>query len=73
MQFGPVTKFYKRNTSTSKKIDYNIMSANPDAIVFFPIYSKFAATRFSLIKPFYLTEPENRTKKSLTQLLNYCF
>ena len=29
--------------------------------------------KFSLAVTFYLTETENRTKKSLTQLLHYCF
>ena len=28
---------------------------------------------FSLIVTFYLTKTENRTKKTLTQLPNYCF
>ena len=61
------------------------MSENCDVIVFFLIYGQFTAIRkpnsgsmsikliFSLIVIFYPTEPENRTKKSLTQLLYYCF
>ena len=58
------------------------MSANCD-MVFFQIYGQFAAiekpdsgrmvykTYFSLIVTFHLTELENRTKKSLTQLVYF--
>ena len=61
------------------------MLVNFDAIVFFRFMANFAAIRkpnsgsismklrFSLVVTFYLAEPENRTKKSLTQLLHYCF
>ena len=45
MKLGPVTKFDKRNTSTSKNTDDNVMSANCDVIVFFPIYGQFSAIR----------------------------
>ena len=45
MKIGPVTKLYKGNISTSKKLDDDSMSANCDAIVFFPIYDQFAALR----------------------------
>ena len=55
------------------------MSENCDAIVIFLIYGQFGAIWnpdaqsvkliFSLIVTFYIiTKPENRTKKSLTQL-----
>ena len=43
MKLGSVTKLDKRNKRTSKKIDDDVMSANYDIIVFFPIYSQFAA------------------------------
>ena len=43
MKFGPVTKFYKRNKTTSKKIDNDVTSENCDAIVSFPIYDQFGA------------------------------
>ena len=33
MKLGPVTKLYKRNTATSKKLDDDVLSANYDAIV----------------------------------------
>ena len=45
MKLGPVTKPDKRNTSTSKKFEDNVMSANCDVMVFLPIYSKFAVIR----------------------------
>ena len=43
MKFEAVTKLDKRNTETSKKFDNDVMSANWDVIVFFPIYGQFAA------------------------------
>ena len=43
MKLEPATKLDKRNTSTSKKIDNDVMLANCDVIVFFPIHSQFAA------------------------------
>ena len=62
------------------------MSASCDVIVFFLVHGQFAAIQkldsenawsmkltLSLIATFYLTDPENRTKKSLKQLLYYCF
>ena len=45
MKFGPVTKLDKRNTSTSKKLGDDIMSANCNVIAFFLIYGQFAAIR----------------------------
>ena len=86
MKLGPVTKRDKENTGTSKKLDDDVMLADCDVIVFSPIYGPFADIRkpdfrcmiykkltFSLTVTFYLTKPENRTKKSLTQLSYYCF
>ena len=43
MNVGPVTKLHKRNKTTSKKFDDDVMSANCDVIVIFPIYSPFGA------------------------------
>ena len=37
MKYGPVTKLGKRNTTTSKKIDDDILSAKYDVVVIFPI------------------------------------
>ena len=85
MELGPVPKIGTRYTLTSKrkKNDNDIMSANCDVIVFFLNYGKFATIpkpdsghMVSKIEIFIngnLAEPENSTKKSLTQLLYYCF
>ena len=85
MKLGPVTKLDKRNKTTSKKVDDNIMPKNCAAIVVFPIYSQFGAIRkpdsgliscktYIFIKTtFYLTKTANRTKNPLTQLSHYCF
>ena len=35
--------------------------------------TEFAEVMFLVTVPFCLTKTENRTKKSLTQLLHYCF
>ena len=35
---GPVTKLDKRNKTTSKKFDDDVMSENCEVIVIFPIY-----------------------------------
>ena len=43
MKLGPVTRLNKRNTVTSKEIDYNLISADCDVIVIFPIYDHFSA------------------------------
>ena len=40
---GPVTKLHKRNKTTLKKFDDNIMLGNCDAIIIFPIYGQFGA------------------------------
>ena len=39
MEFGPMTKIDKRNMTTSSKIDDDVMLANCDVIILFPIYS----------------------------------
>ena len=41
MNLGPLTTFDKRNKITSKNFDNDVISANCDAIVFFPIYDQF--------------------------------
>ena len=42
-QPGPVTKIDKRNMAMSKKFDDDVMSANCEVILIFPIYGKFGA------------------------------
>ena len=81
MKLRQVTKLNKTNTVTSKKFDGDVMSANCDVIVFFPIYGEFAAIRkadsgrmvcktyiFINNNLFYFTKTDNKTKKSLMQL-----
>ena len=43
MKLGAVTKPDKKNTATSKKFDDDVILANCDAIVYFPIYGQFGA------------------------------
>ena len=45
MKLGPVTKLYKRNKTTSKNFDDDVMSENCDVIVIFSIYGQFGAIR----------------------------
>ena len=45
IKLGPVTKLDKRNKTTSKKFDEDVMSANLDVIVIFPIYGQLEAIR----------------------------
>ena len=85
MKFGPVTKRDTRNKITSKKFDDDVVSANCEVSVIFPIYGQFGTIRkldsgliicktyISQIVTFFLTKTEKRTKKCLTQLLHYCF
>ena len=44
MKLGPVTKLDKRNKTTSKTFDNDIMSTNCDITVIFSIYGQFGAT-----------------------------
>ena len=84
MKLGPVPKLDRRNKTTSKKIDDDIMSEYCDVIVIFQIFCQYGAVwrldsghrvqkLFLVMVTFCLTEAENRTKKSLTQLSHYCF
>ena len=43
MKLEPATKLDKRNKTTSKKSDDDVLSANCNAIVIFPIYGQFGA------------------------------
>ena len=45
MKLGPVTKLDKRNKTTSKKFDVDVMSENYDVIVIFRIFGQFGALR----------------------------
>ena len=41
MKLKPVTKLHKNNKIPSKKCDNDVMSANCDVIVIFPIFGQF--------------------------------
>ena len=43
MKLGPVAELDKRNKTTSKKYDNDVMSENFEAIVIFRIFSQFGA------------------------------
>ena len=43
MKLGPVTKLYKKNKTTSKQFDEDIMSENCDVIFIFSVYGQFGA------------------------------
>ena len=45
MKLGPVTNREKRHPATLKKIDEDVISANCDVIVIFPVYGQFKAIR----------------------------
>ena len=43
MKFGQATKLDKRNKTTLKKFDNDVISKNCDVIAIFPIYGQFGA------------------------------
>ena len=43
MKLGPVNKLNKRNKTTSKKFDDDVLSKNCDVIAIFPSYRQFGA------------------------------
>ena len=43
MKLGPVTKLDKKNKTTSKKFDNDVMPKNCDVIATFSIYGQFGA------------------------------
>ena len=45
MKIGPVTRLDKRNKTTSKKIDIEVMSENCDVIVIVRIFGQFGAVQ----------------------------
>ena len=47
MKLGPVIKLDKRNTTTSKKTDADVISENFDVFVIFLIYGQLRAIRKS--------------------------
>ena len=82
MKLGPVTKFDKRKTPTSKKFDDEILSGNCNVIFdLWPIWSNPQAEPRRIVYKTYIFidsdflsyKFDNRTKKSLIQLSYYCF
>ena len=45
MKLGPVTKLEKKNKTTSRKLDVDVMSENHDVIVIFRLFVQFGAVR----------------------------
>ena len=43
MKLGPVTKLARKTEQGQKKVDDDVMSANCDDTVIFPIYCQFGA------------------------------
>ena len=74
MKLRPVTKLDKKNTTTSKRFNDDVMSTNCEVIVIFPIYGQFGAIRepdsgcivrkltFSLIVTFFLQKLKTELK-----------
>ena len=78
MKLGPVTKLDKRNKVTSKKCEDDKLSfftflANSEQSGGWIPDTESAKVMVSVMVTFCLTETENRTKNSLTQLSRYCF
>ena len=85
MKLETVTKLDKRNKTTSRRSEDDVMLENCDVITVFSIYSQFEAvwkpdSRRILFKTYIFInnnllsyKTESRTKKSLTQVSHYCF
>ena len=85
MKLEPVTKFDKRNKTTSKIPTMTSCREIVTSLSFFGFWATLeqsggripdtqsAKVMFSVIVTFCLTKTENRTKKSLTNLSHYCF
>ena len=83
-EIGPVTALDKKNKTMSKKFDEKYRKI-VTSLSFFQFKADLEQSGsqipdalsvkliFSLKVTFYLTKTENRTKKSLTQLSQYCF
>ena len=83
MKLVPVTKLYKKNTASLKKIDDDVLSAYCDVILIFRFMANLEQSgsrildtwsvklTFPLIVTFYLIKNRNRTKKPHTQVSYY--
>ena len=85
MKLGALTKFDKRNKTTSKKLTMTSCWQIVTSLSFFGFLANLEHSRgrildpesakvmFSVIVTFCLTKTGNRTKKYLTQVSHYCF
>ena len=85
MKLEPVSKLDKKNKTTQKKIDNDVMSKIVTSSPFFAFLSNLeqsggrildtegAKVLFSVIVTISLTKTQNRTEKSPTQVSHYCF
>ena len=86
MKLGPVTKLDKRNKTTSKKYDNDVMSKNCDVIAIFFIYGQFGdiwrldsgctvckTCIFITSNLFFLQKLKKNLKNPPTQFSYYCF
>ena len=85
MKLVPVTKFDKENKTIPKEFNDGIMSENCDVVFVFPIYYQsgeiqkpdfgyIVCKTYIFINSNLLScKTENRIKKSLTNLSQYCF
>ena len=85
MKLGPVTKFDKKNKTTSKNLTMTLCRPIVTSLSLFRFMANLEQSgsripdaysvklSFSLKVTFYLTKTESRTKKSLTELSQYCF
>ena len=85
MKLGLATKLDKRNKTTSRYFNNDVMSGNFDVIVIFSVYGQFGAiwkpNSGRIVCKIYIFnnsnllsyKNQNRTKNSEIQYLQYCF
>ena len=85
MKLGAISKVGKRNKQRQKHLTMTSCRKIVTSLPFFQFTANLEESRiwisdaysvklvFLLTVTFYLTKTENRTKKSLAQLLHYCF
>ena len=68
----PVTKLEKTNKQRQKNLTMTSCQQILMSLTFFRFMTNLEQSGSRIDKVFYLTETENRTKKSITQFLHYC-
>ena len=68
----PVTKLEKTNKQRQKNLTMTSCQQILMSLTFFRFMTNLEQSGSRNDKVFYLTETENRTKKSITQFLHYC-